>query len=209
MTLLETIARFDKYFRPLALLLSPKFAIDIYSRGRHEFIKSLSKEKIHNPRYVNKGEPFIFRGIEFGNRLFNAAGMFKSGFGYDISYKQGAGAFLAGSTTATARAGNSKNNIRHPFMPYPRSGTALNWLGLPNDSHETVAERIYKINKHERCPIGVSVSAVPGLNFDETMAGVVSGMNIFTQAGADFLEFNESCPNVEVTATVPICSMSR
>lgn len=60
MTLLETIARFDKYFRPLALLLSPKFAIDIYSRGRHEFIKSLSKEKIHNPRYVNKGEPSYF-----------------------------------------------------------------------------------------------------------------------------------------------------
>ncbi len=197
MTLLEIIARFDKYFRPLALLLSPKFAIDTYSRGRHEFIKSLSKEKINNPRYKNKGEPYVYRGIKFGNRLFNAAGMFKSAYGYDISYKQGAGAFLAGSTTATARAGNSKNGIRHPFMPYPRSGAALNWLGLPNDSHETVAERISKINKQERCPIGVSISASPGLEFEDMMSGVITGMRLFAQAGADFLEFNESCPNTE------------
>jgi dihydroorotate dehydrogenase len=123
--------------------------------------------------------------------------MFKNGIGYDISYMQGAGAFLAGTTTATPRAGNRKNGILHPFMPYPRSEAALNWMGLPNDSHETVAERIYRIQKKNGCPIGVSVSGVPSLDFDITMAGIVNGFMLYEKAGVTFAELNESCPNTE------------
>jgi hypothetical protein len=38
----------------------------------------------------------------------------------------GAGAFLAGTTTATARIGNSYGITKHPFFPYPNSGAASN-----------------------------------------------------------------------------------
>jgi hypothetical protein len=49
----------------------------------------------------------------------------------EVAARQGAGGWLAGSTTARPRAGNAGT----PFVPYPRSGAASNWLGLPNPGH--------------------------------------------------------------------------
>jgi dihydroorotate dehydrogenase len=197
MTFLETIAKFDRVVRLLSFYFSPRLAIELYSRGRREFVNALSKEQLSTPRYINSGNSVTIWGVEFGNRLMNAAGMFKNGIGYDISYMQGAGAFLAGTTTATPRAGNRKNGILHPFMPYPRSEAAMNWMGLPNDSHETVAERISRIHKKDGCPIGVSLSESPGVDFDIAMAGIVNGFMLYEKAGVTFAELNESCPNTE------------
>lgn len=197
MTFLETIAKFDRVVRHLSFYFSPRLAIELYSRGRREFIHALSNEQLSKPRYINNGNKATIWGVEFGNRLMNAAGMFKNGIGYDISYMQGAGAFLAGTTTSTPRAGNRKKGILHPFMPYPRSEAALNWMGLPNDSHETVAERIFRIQKKDGCPIGVSVSGAPGSDFDTAMEGIVNGFMLYEKAGVTFAELNESCPNTE------------
>ena len=47
-----------------------------------------------------------------------------------------AAAYLGGTGTWNARRGNEKDGIYLPFVPYPASHAASNWLGLPNDGDE-------------------------------------------------------------------------
>ncbi|MCB1058343.1 MAG: hypothetical protein KDD11_22815, partial [Acidobacteria bacterium] len=108
---------------------------------------------------------------------------------------QGAGFFLAGTTTARRRAGNEKAEIHWPFAPYPSSVAASNWLGLPNPGDPVVAQRLAGLERIPGCPVGASVAADPELAGEERMTALIRGLEAYTEAGADFLEVNESCPN--------------
>lgn len=157
-----------------------------------EFVKSPLSQNIHIPDEYN----LKLWGISFACPLFNAAGMFKNGFGYHLVSAQGAGAFLAGTTTALPRAGNIKNGIKHPFAPYPKSHASSNWMGLPNEGHEAVAARLSRIVKRSKCPIGASLSSDPSQSGKEALEGLLNGIRLYEKAGVDFIEINESCPNV-------------
>lgn len=196
MSLTERLAKLDRVIRPLASMLSPGFYIDFYSRARRDFLMRLSQDEPHNLNLDSWIKPVKIWDIDFNNNIFNAAGMFKSGKGYKLCAYQGAGAWLAGTSTSHPRAGNRKFNILHPFLSLPRTGIALNWLGLPNDGHEALAGKIQRIEKVKGCPIGVSVSADPDENHETALPLLVEGMKILSESGADFIELNESCPNV-------------
>jgi dihydroorotate dehydrogenase len=122
--------------------------------------------------------------------------MFKKGEGYNVVASQGAAAYLAGTSTDTPRPGNSRNGIVHPFAPYPQSGAAINWMGLPNEGHEVVAKRLSRILPVPGCPIGASVSANPAKSGAEAVDGLIKGMEVYHASGVHFIELNESCPNV-------------
>ncbi len=113
-----------------------------------------------------------------------------------MSALQGAGAWLAGTSTTHPRAGNKKLDILHPFLSLPRSRSAVNWLGLPNDGHFALAGKISRIEKISGCPIGVSVSSDPSESGLTAMKSLVDGMDAYSQSSVDFIELNESCPNV-------------
>jgi len=81
------------------------------------FLPLLTEENI--PRFLVKDIPnriidipygfsSVLWGIKFRQPLFNAAGMFKTGDGYKLAVAQGAGAFLAGTSTQNSRKGNIK-----------------------------------------------------------------------------------------------------
>jgi dihydroorotate dehydrogenase len=137
----------------------------------------------------------VLWGIRFRAPLLNAAGMFKHGEGYELAYRQGAGAYLAGTTTARPRLGNVRRGIAQPFVPYPRSRAASNWLGLPNPGHRAVAARIAQLPRYEGFPIGASVALDPGDDSAAALERLVEGMSRYADAGVDFFELNESCPN--------------
>ncbi len=196
MSLTENLAKLDAFLRPYFEYFSPKFYIDFYSRGRKDFLSRLSFEEPLDINTENWSRPIKLWDIEFKNNLFNAAGMFKSGIGYKMSALQGAGAWLAGTSTSNPRAGNNKFNILHPFLPLPNSKSAVNWLGLPNDGHSSLAAKISKIEKIKSCPIGVSVSSDPSETGFTALKSLLEGMNDLSKAGVDFIELNESCPNV-------------
>jgi dihydroorotate dehydrogenase len=150
-------------------------------------------------------------GVRFRSPLGNAAGMFKNGHGYSLVARQGAGYYLAGTTTAEPRTGNRRAGVRLPFAPYPRSGAASNWLGLPNEGHAAVAERLAGVVRAERvdgCPVGASLASVtsgacPGSERQRGrsgLQGLLDGLAHYADAGVDFLEINESCPNTEQAA---------
>lgn len=189
------IAKIDYKLRPLASALPPSASISFYSAVRREFIKRFARRK-NVAKYSPPPESMKkLWGIEFAGPLFNAAGMFKYGDGYELCAAQGAGAFLAGTTTPSPRKGNHKFGILHPFAPYPKSGAASNWMGLPNPGADYIAKKLSKIEKIPGVPVGISVSADPEDEGKRAVENLVASMKMFEDAGADFIEMNESCPN--------------
>ena len=191
-----TLARWERCFRPVLVRLPPKLAVRFYSQGRRHFLESFSRE-IPRSAYEPEGLGRELWGLDFRSPIFNAAGMFKNGEGYETVARQGAGAYLAGTTTHLPRSGNRRDGTRLPFAPYPRSGAASNWLGLPNPGHRGVAGKLADLPRYPGFPIGASV-AVTGEDADDEEARLrfeVEGLERYEQAGVDFLEINESCPN--------------
>lgn len=200
----ELLARLEHSLRPhLVRHLPPRVATKLYSYGRRFFLKQyvgdISSEVYVPPKELER----VCWGIRFRSPIFNAAGMFKNGEGYEVVSRQGAGAYLAGTTTALVpatnegRVGNEKDGIYLPFAPYPSIGASSNWLGLPNDGDPIVAERLERQPRLYRCPIGTSVMGSPDLTGVQKLSKLVGGMCAYERAGVDFIEINESCPNTD------------
>jgi dihydroorotate dehydrogenase len=195
-SLIETFSEIEHHFRPLLAYLPADAATKISSFGKSKFMEKYVNEEPEKILF-RKDQSIKLWDIRFNSPLFNAAGMFKLGKGYNVVANQGAGAFLAGTTTYRSREGNTKHKIRHPFIPFPRSQAAINWLGLPNPGHEVVANRLSKIEKVKNCPIGISLSYDSVDTKEIALKNMVLGLEMYEKAGVDFVEINESCPNVE------------
>lgn len=187
----------DATMRASVSVLPPKIYTSLYSKSRKKFLANLEKETTLDAINIPREEHVDAWGLTFRCGLFNSAGMFKNGDGYNLVDSQGAGAWICGTTTKLPRRGNIAQGIIHPFSPFPRSGAALNWMGLPNEGHEAVAKKISNINPKKICPIGASLSSDPAQHGYEALNGLLEGMELYQKAGINFLEVNESCPNVE------------
>jgi dihydroorotate dehydrogenase len=195
MTISEFIAKTDSFIRPGISYVNPKLAVWIYSYGRKLFLEQLVQE--NNFKYqIDESQKVKLWDLEFQSTLFNAAGMFKNGNGYYTAANQGAGAFLAGTSTSKFREGNTKDGITHPFAPYSHSMAASNWMGLPNQGHVELARKLAEIDKIKGCPLGVSLSSSPDETGTKALNGLIDGLFAYEKAGVDFIEINESCPNV-------------
>ena len=192
------LARGDRLFRgSFVRNFLPESVVGIYSAGRLVFLRQLQKEKPNHYVPQESLERTLW-GLKFRSPIMNSAGMFKNGEGYEVMFRQGAAAFLGGTTTWNARPGNEKLGVKLPFAPYPKSGMASNWLGLPNLGDEVVAATYAKMEKHPNFPLGHSLMASPDLGEEEKLEYLVKGMKLYEAAGVDWLEFNVSCPNTEV-----------
>lgn len=185
----ELIASLESKLRPaVTSILPPSLAVRIYSKGRQKFLELL-KGELPEPYIPPKNLERKLWGITFRSPVMNAAGMFKNGECYDMVARQGAGAYLAGTVTPNRRIGNKGL----PFVPYPNSGAASNYLGLPNEGAEAAAKRL-DMMRVNNCPIGVSVMDAPHLEGYST-TGLALAVMLCKDAGVDFIEINESCPN--------------
>ena len=190
-----TFASWERKLRHLITKLPPQTVVSRYSSGRLDFLAKL-KEDIPSETY-SPPEDFSRKlwGIRFRAPIMNSAGMFKNGECYEMVARQGAGAYLGGTGTWNYRRGNEKEGIYLPFVPYPRSHSASNWLGLPNDGDEVNSQRAKQLERIADTPLGWSVMGSPDFHGEEKLGYLVQGMRLYGQAGVDFLEINESCPN--------------
>lgn len=190
-----TLANWESKLRPLITRLPPKMVVSRYSQGRLDFLERL-KEEIPTETFVPPED--LSRelwGIRFRTPIMNSAGMFKNGECYKMVARQGAGAYLGGTGTWNSRKGNEREGIYLPFVPYPQSHSASNWLGLPNDGDETNSQRAAQLERVADTPIGWSVMGSPDFQGEEKLRYLVAGMRLYEKAGVDFIEINESCPN--------------
>ena len=189
------LAKWEHRLRPLITKLPSKTIVSLYSKGRLDFLEKLKGEIPEEPYIPLEEFGRTLWGIRFRSPIMNSAGMFKNGECYPLSAFQGAGAYIGGTGTWNARSGNKKEGIYLPFVPYPGSRAASNWLGLPNDGDEINAKRLPgsrgRIND---CPRGWSVMGSPDLEGEEKLQRLVDSMRLY-EPEVDFLEINESCPN--------------
>jgi dihydroorotate dehydrogenase len=203
-------ARLEGVFRPWLVRLPAPLAVAVYSTGRRHFLHRLVASPPSPEAGWSPPESLArtLWGLRFRTPVGNGAGMFKNGEGFALAAGQGAGWYLAGTTTGQPWRGNrwgarwagSLLGVAQPFAPYPRSAAASNWLGLPNDGTVVVAARLAHRLQGDRVPnmpVGASVAATPGLGEDAALTELVAGMETYAEAGVDFLEINESCPNTE------------
>lgn len=196
MTFSEFLAKLDRPIRPIISYLNPEFTSWFYSSSRKFFLSFFTQEATRKTIKYPESWKRTFWDIDFNCPIFNSAGMFKKGEGYGTVAAQRAGAYLAGTTTGKPRSGNVKKGITHPFAPFPNSSAAINWMGLPNEGHEYVAKRLSNLDKVAGCPIGASLSASPDIHGKWAAKELCEGMKTYEKAGVDFIEINESCPNV-------------
>lgn len=170
-------------------------AIAAYSRGRRAFLSTLQAPSASFPPPAELAVEAW--GLSFRSPLGNAAGLFKQGEGAGLAAAWGAGFWTVGTTTGRPRKGNRRHHVAQPFAPYPRSGAASNWLGLPNPGHRAVAARVAAT---PRVPGMVRIASLgldplPDVPEADRLEALVSGLQHYDEAGIDVIEINESCPN--------------
>ena len=57
-------------------------------------------------------------------------------------------------------------------------------------------KKLNEIDKIKGCPVGISLSATPEDHGLKALNGLLLGLKAFDKANVDFIEINESCPNV-------------
>ncbi len=189
----------QNYHRALPLIrrLPNWLQIKIASSGRKLFMEHFL---IHQPT-INYTPPkehgTTLWGINFRSPLGNSAGMFKNGEGYDFMAQIGAGFYLGGTSTTNPRHGNSKKHITHPFISLPQSGMALNFMGLPNLGDEILSRKPITTNKTPGVPIGWSVMRSPDYPEQPALEKLITSIQRYlAHPLVDFIEINESCPNI-------------
>lgn len=196
MTLLENIARLENRLRGLIGALPVSMAVRTFSAGRTAFATRFARD-VPKESFIPPTDLGVSAwGLRFQLPLWNAAGMFKKGEGYAVVSRQGAGAYVAGTTTSRVRTGNVRNGVTWPAIPYAHSHAGSNWMGLPNEGHDAVAKRLSMLQRVDGCPVGASVSAEPGLDEQHALPELLDGLTAYADAGVDYIELNESCPNV-------------
>lgn len=196
MSLIEILAKSEFALRTVSRVLPPSLVVRAFTAGRNVFLPRFALDVPQRAFMPSPDQGVTAWGLTFRMPIWNAAGMFKKGLGYEMVAAQGAGAYVAGTTTSRPRKGNVVGRMAWPSTQYPYSHSASNWMGLPNEGHAVVATRLSKVQKVSGCPLGASLSAEPSLESATAIAELIHGMQMYADAGVDYLELNESCPNV-------------
>src|SRR3989344_963956 len=198
MSLAQFAARIDGRLRSrLSLVLTPSLFTLLYSAVRHPMLLALARDRtsVDAPRY-----PVEFAGLRFRNDLGNAAGFDKDGTLLGFNYRIGAGFAIVGTVLIEQHTGNrfSSRVSYNPWTPLPYSQGAINSLGLPNVGVDVVMKNILNFrNEHNPVdfPIGVSIMGHPAQHGEKKLEGTIECLRRVLPV-ADFVEINESCPNV-------------
>lgn len=195
------LLRLEHKLRPLAARsLSPKFFMELYSANRKKFISSITdvlKAPVAAPEYKT-----TVCGLEFRNDLGNAAGLDKDGSLLEFNYYLGAGFAIVGTVLNKPHTGNLfkvRSKEVNPWTPLPHSHSALNSLGLPSLGVDESIKNIKAFKeKHpvKDFPVGLSIMGHPLQQGQEKLDGILECVEKSVGI-ADFIEINESCPNVQ------------
>ncbi len=206
----QTLSKLYDACNPILKHLPTKLQIKISSSGRQKFMAEFVTFRDFAPVVPSADLAVEMWGIKFRSPISNAAGMFKNGEGYNVVAQLGAGSYLGGTSTTNMRIGNEKNGVRLPFINLPQSQLAINWLGLPNLGDAVLANQSLTIRKTPDCPIGWSVMRSP--DFDEAtgLSKLIYSLWLYhNHPQIDYLEINESCPNVSQSGGSIIARLAK
>lgn len=185
---------------PVIRQLPLHWQVKIAAMGRGYFMQNFVVAPKKIPYIPEDKLSIKMWGIDFRAPLANAAGMFKNGEGYDVVASLGAGAYIGGTSTANSRLGNSKLGIKTPFISLPKAHIAINWLGLPNYGDKILSQKTLTKNKIKGCPIGWSLMKSPDYTEKDGLTQLIESLWLYQDnLQIDFIEINESCPNIKLS----------
>lgn len=175
----------------LSRILPAPWLVKLYSSLR-PFALSTIKKKKFSTDLVDL--PVDLWGLHFRNPLGVAAGFDKDGSLLPFLYQLGAGYVVVGTALNKSHQGNPGT----PWVPLNASHAAINNLGLPSPGVDEVLQniQIFK-NKYNpsNFPIGLSIMGHPKQSGQEKEDGLIECLEK-AQGVVDFIELNQSCPNV-------------
>ena len=194
----ESLSHLDGRVRPsLARVVPANSFVAMYSLARSPMLQLLAKERLalDVPSF-----PVEFGDLHFRNDLGNAAGYDKDGELLPLNYLMGAGFAVVGTVLIAPNDGNhlSSSMEVNPWTPLPASHGAINSLGLPSKGVDDVVRNIGGFREGyqpDDFPIGASVMGHPKQEGEEKLEGTVDCLRRLLPY-VDFVEVNESCPNV-------------
>jgi len=211
-----TLARADSQFRPgLASVLPHSVFVWLYSASRSIYLSMLASTGVTAVPH-DYPCPCTALGMTFRSDLGNAAGLDKDGRLLEFNFALGAGFAVVGTVLSEPHTGNVFRMLGglwpcNAWTPLPSSGGALNSLGLPSYGVNEALRNIEAFRtKHgiqpahsgeerslDSCfPIGVSIMGHPAHDEKRKLEGVLDCVRKAAPL-ADFIEINESCPNVK------------
>jgi len=131
----------------------------------------------------------------------------KDGSMLEFNYRLGAGFAVVGTVLSRPHTGNLVRFAGitfNPWSPLPMSRSALNSLGLPSEGVDEAVANVAAFRARHSLPVGCPSRAFPiGLSVmghpldsgQDKLQGVVDTVAKVLPI-ADFVEVNESCPNV-------------
>ena len=195
------LEKIEHGLRPLlARVVPPSLFMKTYSAGRGGFIKKLAKELIEAQSGDYRSTKVA--GLTFRNDLGNAAGLDKDGSLLDFNHRLGAGFTVLGTVLNKPHTGNlfkAFGGEHNPWTPLPNSRSALNSLGLPSKGIDSLIDTVKEFQDRvqpKNFPIGISTMGHPTQSGQEKIDGVLECVKK-SMGTVDFIEINESCPNVK------------
>lgn len=132
--------------------------------------------------------------IETRIKISNAAGLSKDAetpphvlrlLGFDRA--------VIGTVTGDPWSGNPRPRVKR----YPKTGSLVNWMGLPGDGAWKVAERLAKYPDSE-IPLTINIAPTPGKSEKAMLRDINKSVVSFRDnPWVDRFELNISCPNTE------------
>ncbi|OIO39041.1 MAG: dihydroorotate dehydrogenase (quinone) [Candidatus Omnitrophica bacterium CG1_02_49_16] len=137
-------------------------------------------------------------GLNFPRPIGLAEGFVKDPLALPGLAALGPGFIIAGSYTAKEQAGNPRPRI----WRFPKQGTLINFMGLPNVGAEKAAEEFREFREltekypglKPNIPIGISISMSAGTTPERAPADYCQALEYLYPHG-DFIVINISCPN--------------
>ncbi|CAE8646991.1 unnamed protein product [Polarella glacialis] len=213
-----TLSRLDHQVRPgLAAMLPAPVFVWLYSASRPLFLYIMAHGGLGSGGgAVDFPHPCTVMGLKFRGDLGNSAGIDKEASLLDFNFELGAGYAVVGTVLNAPHTGNVFPMLGGLFncnawVPLPMSGGALNSLGLPGHGVDVAVQKIEDFRRRRgiapqkpgvelplnlRFPIGVSIMGHPAQEGQQKLDGVVECVRKAIPV-ADFIEINESCPNVK------------
>lgn len=180
-------------FRPLLSKVLPTFLLcwwySFLRKRTHAFLphKTFEAKVIHEPK--------VLWQQSFRNRLGVAAGLDKDGSLLSYLYALGAGYVVLGTVLDRPHKGNPGT----PWIPLVHSHAAINALGLPSPGIDQMIQNISLFRtkvQPQHFPIGISLMAHPHAKTESEKFQSLKRAYAKAVMVADFIEFNQSCPNV-------------
>ena len=155
------------------------------------FLHATKLERVVLDNHSNKQNP------EF--KISNAAGFNKNGeihpnvmkyFGFD--------GIVIGTVTGEPWEGNPRPRTKR----FPKTKSLVNWMGLPGEGVNRIAERIYRYGEHDM-PLTINLMATPGKQGDKALRDLERTVLTTKELpNIQGYELNISCPNTHTDGKI-------